>query len=120
MPWAAVAGAVITSYSAQKQQDKAKKDTQDLSREGFQRQAWLDQQQRKWNLEDRKYVEDSIGEFKGFAPESATTFNGQQFQSPAPTNTGGLANFDPNTPGALATQDDPNYMKPKPLMMSGG
>ena len=119
MPWAVAATAVVGAYSSyQEQKDKedARKDEKDMSELGFQRRSWLDQQQRKWNLEDRKYKEDSIGGFRSFAPESARTFNGQPVVAPTPTSTSGLAEFDPNKPGAIhfGLPDDPK--KPKPLM----
>jgi len=127
MPWAAVAGAVISSYSAQKQQDKAKKDAKDLTKDEFGRERWLAEQQRKWNLEDRKYKEDAIAGFRGFAPDKAKTFNGVAFQNPAPTSTAGLADFDPNDPNALRNKKPVEYglrdedyaAKPKPLMAGG-
>lgn len=120
MPWAVAATAVIGAYSSyeeQKAQEDAQKDSKEMSELGFQRQAWLDQQQRKWNLEDRKYVEDSIGGFRGFAPQSANVFQGQAFQQPKPTTTEGLQDFDPNKPGAMQFGlNDDDYAKPKPLM----
>jgi len=120
MPWAVAATVVVGAYSSyqdQKAKDKASKDDKEMTELGFQRQAWLDQQQRKWNLEDRKYKEDAIAGFRGFAPDSARTFNGVAVQAPAPTNTGGLMNFDPNKPGALGNVDEMG--KPKPLMTGG-
>jgi hypothetical protein len=96
-----VAGAAITAYGASedsKDQSKAAKLNSEL---GFQREAWLDQQARKYALEDRRYVEDSIGGFRGFAPESARSFNGQPVQAPALTTTTGLADWNPNVRGAF-------------------
>ena len=112
MGWGALATAAVaaySSYSDQKDKEDSRKDQKDLSQLGFQRQNWLDQQQRKWNLEDRKYKEDAIAGFRQFAPASASTFNGSQFQTPPPTSTEGLAAFDPNVPGAIGP-------KPKPLL----
>ena len=73
-----------------------------MSELGFQRQAWLNQQDRKFALEDRKYVEDSIGGFRGFAPEAARTFNGQPVTPPTPTSMEGLADWDPNKEKAMS------------------
>ena len=122
MPWGALATAAVAAYSSyedQKQQDKNSKDNKEMTELGFQRQAWLDQQQRKWNLEDRRYKEEAVGGFRNFAPELAKNFNGQPVQSPAYTNTTeGLMNFDPNKPGSILAANDP--AKPKPLLISGG
>lgn len=98
---AAIAGSVIKSYSDNKARKKAKDDQQEMSQEGFQRQAWLDQQQRKYALEDRKYKEDAIAGFRPYAPDSAKTFNGQPVFTPAETDTSGLADWDPNKKGNL-------------------
>jgi len=117
MPWGVVATAAVAAYSSyeeQKAAEEKQKDDKEMSELGFQRQAWLDQQQRKWNLEDRKYVEDAVGGFRPFAPAMATNFNGTPVQSPAGTSTSGLMEFDPNKPGALTSA------KPKPLMTAGG
>lgn len=98
---AAVAGTVIKSYSDRKAA-KQQQDTQkEMTEEGFQRQAWLDQQQRKYALEDRKYKEDAVASFRPYAPESAKTFNGQPVGIPAVTDTSGLADWDPNKKGNL-------------------
>lgn len=112
MPWAAVAGAVITAYASSRDKDKESKDNKTSTELGFQRQAWLDEKQRKWGLEDRQYKEDAIAGFRGFAPESANTFNGVAFNEPERTSTEGLADFDPNRKGAIN--------RPKPLMGAGG
>lgn len=117
MPWGVVATAAVAAYSSYEEQQAAEdkeKNNKELSELGFQRRAWLDQQQRKWNLEDRKYVEDAVGGFRPFAPAMATNFNGTPVQSPAGTSTSGLMEFDPNKPGALTSA------KPKPLMTAGG
>jgi len=114
MPWGVVATAAVAAYEEQKAAEEKQKDDKEMSELGFQRQAWLDQQQRKWNLEDRKYVEDAVGGFRPFAPAMATNFNGTPVQSPAGTSTSGLMEFDPNKPGALTSA------KPKPLMTAGG
>jgi hypothetical protein len=124
VPWGVVgmaAAAAYGSYEDQKAQEDARKDNKEMTELGFQRQAWLDQQQRKWNLEDRKYVEDATAGFRGFAPEMARNMNGVQVQTPTPTSTEGLAQFDPNKPGAIEFGlKDEDYAKPKPLMSAGG
>ena len=134
MPWGVVATAAVAAYGSyedQKQKEKDSKDNKEMSELGFQRQAWLDQQQRKWNLEDRKYKEEAVGGFRDMAPDSAKTFNGKPVQSPAYTDTSaGLMGFDPNKPGSINASGqqyggqqfglpDDAYMKPKPLMMGG-
>lgn len=96
-----IAGTVIKAYAANKAAKKAKQDTQEMTAEGFQRQAWLDQQQRKYALDDRKYKEDAIAGFRQFAPDYAKTFNGQPVGIPAATDTSGLADWDPNKKGNL-------------------
>lgn len=120
MPWGVVATAAVAaygSYEEQKAQDDARKENKELTELGFNRQNWLDQQQRKWNLEDRQYVEDSVAGFRQYAPESATNFGGKPFQTPERTSTAGLAAFDPNKPGAIQYGlTDEDYAKPKPLM----
>lgn len=121
MPWGVVATAAVTAYSSyqdQKDKDKARKEDKEMTELGFQRQNWLDQQQRKWNLEDRQYKEDAIGGFRQYAPEMATNFQGKPFQTPERTSTEGLAAFDPNKPGAIqyGLTDEDYYAKPKPLM----
>lgn len=104
---ATVAGAAISAYGASEDaKDKNKSDKMNSELE-FQREAWLNQQARKYQLEDRRYVEDSIGGFRGFAPESSRTFNGQPVQAPTPTETTGLADWDPNVRGAIAQNAAP-------------
>lgn len=97
----AAAGAAYQGYKGNKAKEEDRKNADELSELGFQRQAWLDQQSRKWALEDRRYKEDAIAGFRGFAPESANTFNGTPFQTPAPTTTTGLADWNPNEEGAI-------------------
>ena len=104
---AVVAGAAISAYGASEDaKDKNKSDKMNSELE-FQREAWLNQQKRKYQLEDRRYVEDSIGGFRGFAPESSRTFNDQPVQAPTPTETTGLADWDPNVRGAIAQNAAP-------------
>ena len=57
MPWGVVATAAVAaygSYEEQKAQDDARKENKELTELGFNRERWLNEQQRKWNLEDRK------------------------------------------------------------------
>ena len=104
---AVVAGAAISAYGASEDaKDKNKSDKLN-SELGFQREAWLNQQARKYQLEDRRYVEVSIGGFRGFAPESSRTFNGQPVQAPIFMETTGLADWDPNVRGAIAQNAAP-------------
>lgn len=110
----AAVGAAYGAYSQNKAQKDAQKAGQEMSELGWQRQAWLDQQERKWALEDRRYVEDSIGGFRGFAPKGASTFNGQPVQAPTPTSTTGLADWNPNIKGGLVGQ-----YPTKPLLGGG-
>lgn len=117
MPWGVVATAAVSAYSSysdQKDKDKARKDNKLDTAEGFNRENYLQQQQRKWKLEDRKYVEDATAGFRQYAPAMATSFQGKPFQEPTPTDTSGLANFDPNKP---IVYEDPNK---KPLLGSQG
>ena len=49
MPWGVVATAAVAAYSSYEEQQAAEdkeKNNKELSELGFQRQAWLDQQQR--------------------------------------------------------------------------
>lgn len=93
---ATVIGAGISAYSANKAAKEQSKDAALGSELGFKRQAWLDQQQQKFKLQDRQYLEDSIGGFRGFAPKGSDTFNGQPVLPPPRTSTEGLADWDPN------------------------
>jgi len=119
MPWGVVATAAVAAYGSyedQKDKEDARKENKELSELGFNRQNWLDQQQHKWGLEKRQYVEDSIAGFRQYAPESATNFGGKPFQTPERTSTAGLAAFDPNTEGAIQYGLTDEDFKPKPLM----
>lgn len=103
--WVALAAmavsAAYSSYDQNKQRRRAEDAQKDLSREGFARQAWLDQQNRKWQLEDRRYKEDAIGGFRNAGPYTAADFPG--YTAPAPTTTTGLADWDPEkgVPGLM-------------------
>lgn len=112
---ATVAVGAYSAYSSAEAEEDARKDSEKYTELGFQRERWLNEQNRGFELEDRQYVEDSIGGFRGFAPESSLTFNGQQVVAPTRTSTDGLADFNPNVKGAF------DYLnKPKPLMGSVG
>jgi hypothetical protein len=92
-------GAVVQNYQKNKAQQQAKKDTQELSKEGFQRQAWLDQQTRKWQLQDRQRAEGDIAQFRPLAPAAF-----QNLPVPTQTDTTGLADWDPNKQAPPAIQ----------------
>lgn len=95
--WVALAAmavsAAYSSYDQNKQRNRAAQDQKDLSREGFARQAWLDQQQRRYALEDRKYREDAMGGFRNAGPFTEKDFPG--YTAPTPTTTTGLADWNP-------------------------
>ena len=124
--WAAAAvvvGAGITAYGASQDAKSATKAGQKENEKNFQRDKFLAEQGRKWALEDRKRGEKRVANFRGFAPESAGNFNGQDVIAPDETSTSGLADFDPSTglrlnPGVVI---DPNKnVKPKTPLMTGG
>lgn len=98
---ATAAAAIYKGYSDKKAAKSAQDANKDLSKEGFARQTWLDQQARKYQLEDRKYKEDAMGGFKNAGPYTAANF--PDFQAPAPTTTTGLADWNPENgvPGLM-------------------
>lgn len=93
----AAAGAAYGDYSKKKAaKEAAKTEAKNSSlatKEGFQRQAWLDQQDRKYALEDRKYKEDAMGGFRNAGPYTEKMFPG--FTQPQATSTTGLADWNP-------------------------
>lgn len=110
---ATVVGAGVSAYGASKDADKAAKNDKLASEKGFNRERFLQEQGRKWQLEDRQRGEKRIKNFRGFAPDSARTYNGVAVVAPEETSTAGLADFNPEQTGLLA--------KPKnPLMKVGG
>lgn len=96
---AMAAGSVISSYMSNKQKQNDNKNAQELSKEGFQRQAWLDQQTRKWQLQDRQRAEGDIAQFRPLAPAAF-----QNGPIPTQTTTDGLADWDPNKQAPPAIQ----------------
>ena len=92
----AAVGAAYGAYSENQAQGRAEKNRKELDELGFNRERWLAEQQRAYKLQDRQYVEDSIGGFRGFAPDYANSFNGQPVTPPQRTSTEGLMDFDPN------------------------
>lgn len=109
--------AILGSVKSDKDKKDAAKQSAELSAEGFRRQSYLDQQQRKWQLEDRQYKENAIRGFAGY---------GQAGPQGNPTSTAGLANFNPenkpvgggamNMGGTPAPQGPVNpYMPEQPL-----
>ena len=100
---AAAAASAYDGYEKNKQNEQAKQDTQDLSEGGFERQAWLAQQQRKFALQDRQYKEDAIAGYRPF-------YTGPAVATPPPTSTQGLADWDPNA------TDGNGKPKPIPLL----
>lgn len=106
--WVAAAamavGAVANSYNQNRQRRQDKETQQEMTREGFARQAWLDQQARKWQLEDRAYKEGAIGGFRNAGPYTEKDFPG--FVAPTPTSTTGLADWDPEkgVPGLMGAK----------------
>lgn len=114
MAAAAVVGAGVSAYGASKDADKKSKDDKLSSEQGFNRERWLQEQGRKWQLEDRQRGEKRIKNFRGFAPDSARNYNGVAVVAPEETSTEGLADFDPQQLGLLAKPSE------EPLMKTGG
>jgi hypothetical protein len=91
-----VAAAAVSAYETDKENEQRKEDREDAnldSAESFARRAWLDQQQRKFELQDRQYKEDAIAGYRPF-------YTGPEVATPKPTTTQGLADWDPNAEGA--------------------
>lgn len=105
MTWGAVAiggatliGGVLSSGAQQDAAQQQNQYTQQDQELNFQRQAWLAQQQREWQLQDRQFKQQSIAEFanyKGGKDQSGIT--------PATQNNlmGTLDQFDPNKLGSV-------------------
>ena len=84
--------AILGSVKSDKDKKDAAKQAGELSAEGFRRQAYLNEQARKWELEDRQYKENAVRGFAGY---------GQSGPQGNPTSTAGLASFNPEIkPGA--------------------
>jgi len=115
MGFIAAAGVLVSAYGAKKQGDAASaanKTQKKLTREQMQqekeeserkfyRDLYLQEQQRKFQQQDKRYREDAIGGFRGLAPASVQKMG---LTPPTPTSTEGLADFDPNQLG-LAQKD---------------
>lgn len=108
MGWiAAIGGAVISAYGAKKSGDAQAKGAkganqmseQETERE-FNRNRWLAEMQRKWQLQDRAYKENAVGGFRSFATNHAMKSG---LASPEVTSDAGLAEFDPNKTTVLQT-----------------
>lgn len=100
---AGLIGGVMSSGAQQdaaKQQNQYSQQDQELN---FQRQAWLAQQQREWQLQDRQFKAQSIAEFAG-------DWGGNQSNiTPANQNAemGSLDQFDPNKLGSVGATPPP-------------
>lgn len=110
--WVAAVGAAVTAYSAYSA-NKSKKDAQDNSNTqselGFQRAAWLDQQQRMFQLQDLARNQQAANQFAQFAPEGAQTFMGKPLLQQQPVDPrAGLMNFDPEVKGSLYAATNPD------------
>ena len=103
MTWIAVAsigasviGGIAQSKSAAKtaqQNNQYSKEDMELN---FQRQAWLAQQQRAWQLQDRQFKADSIAGFSKFGAPSGITPPNQNAELSQ------LDQFDPNKLGSIS------------------
>lgn len=92
---AGVVSGAMASKSAAKQsqtQNQYSKEDQELN---FQRQAWLAQQQRAWQLQDRQFKAQSIAGFSKFGAPSGITPPNQDAEL------AGLNQFDPNKLGSI-------------------
>ena len=82
----AAGAAIVGSIQKDKADKRALDQSKEMSAEGFRRQNYLDQQSRKWQLEDRQYKENAIGGFRNYGIEGPT---------PGATSTAGLADWNP-------------------------
>jgi hypothetical protein len=80
------------SSGAAKDQNKLSAQEDELN---FQRQAWLAQQQRMWQLQDRAYKQQAIAGFSKFGKQSGITPPNQNAEMSQ------LDNFDPNKLGSV-------------------
>ena len=98
-----IGGAISGSAQASNQKDmtQAQINAQaDQSELNFERQDWLAQQQRAWQLQDRQYKQQAIAGFsKDWAPSGITPPNQN-------AELAQLNQFDPNKLGSVTT---PNY-----------
>lgn len=92
-----VGGAVLSGVASSKAASKQAKASKEQDEINFQQQAWLAQQQRLYQQEDKRAMQDKIGAFAAYAPDSAKTFNGVAVTRPDKINpASGLLDFDPN------------------------
>ena len=103
--WIGIAVAAVGAFASAKSKENAEKnankvkysDARDLANLDFQQKAWLDEQSRKWALEDKQfdlnYKENAIGGFRNAAPPNAASADGSWGAPPAATSidTSGLA-----------------------------
>jgi len=124
MAWGLVAGAAITVVGGaiagsanaknQKQQmaQQNQYSTEDQER-NFERQAWLAQQQRAWQLQDRAYKQQAIGGFSKFWNSAGVTPPNQNDELAK------LDNFDPNKLGTLGAVNYGPSSAPAPAQPPG-
>lgn len=102
----AVGGSLISGYMSSKAAKGTAKDNAQLSAQedelNFNRQAWLAQQQRLWQLQDRQYKQKAIAGFKGQWGAGGDIVPPNQ-----DAEMGQLDKFDPNKLGALSPQAAP-------------
>lgn len=121
--WIGIAVAAVGAYASSRSQANAAKeqgkmkyeDARDLSNIDFQQRSWIEQQARKWQLEDQQrqlnYKENTIGGFRDAAPANVLTADGSWGTPPAPTqlDTSGLAPTQENGQAAIV---DPRTGQP--------
>jgi hypothetical protein len=90
----AAAGAAYKAYESNKAQDNKDKHSTEENAQEFQDKAWLDQQQRKFQLQDRQYEENAIRQYAPF-------YKGPAMPDPKLTDTTGLADWQPNGKGPV-------------------
>ena len=96
----AVGGGLLAGAASGASQAATSKQNNQYSQEdqelNFQRQDWLAQQQRLWQLQDRAYKQQAISGFSKFGVASGITPPNQNAQM------AGLDNFDPNKLGSVS------------------
>lgn len=119
MSWVAVgatAVSVVGGYMSSKASSGAAKDQNKLSAQedelNFQRQAWLAQQQRMWQLQDRAYKQQAIAGFAKYGKQSGITPPNQNAEMSQ------LNNFDPNKLGSVGAVN--NQAQSSPLGQFAG
>lgn len=100
----------MAQSKSQKAQQQASEQDQELN---FQRQAWLAQQQRAWQLQDRQFKQQAIGGF-----QNMWNTGGEVKPPSQDAQLSQLDNFDPNKKGALGpvsyTQQPPAQLPTRP------